>query len=92
MDVRLVKDLSLHGTNVINVIDHILLGRAEIKIYDPTKVYDTGNMILYYNINTTQYEVKQSIADGVTGVYNDASWEIFPGVINSTGGIDCGSF
>ena len=91
MNVKFVKDLSIHGTNLIKILNDVVLGSMDIKPYNSTSIYNTGDPILYYNLVTSKYELQKSINDGVTGIYNSSDWVAFDPII-TTSGIDCGSF
>jgi hypothetical protein len=93
MQVKFIKDLSLHGTNSINILNNIILGSNDIRPYNTTITYNIGSLVLYYDTSINQYTVMKCNSTGVTGVYNSAKWDVFnPLISSSTGGIDCGTF
>jgi hypothetical protein len=92
MNKRLITDLSLQGTNLVNIFNEALFGTTEIAPHSPTKTYNTGNLVLYFNTVTNKYELVKCNSDLVTGVYNPSNWDTFPTVLQSDGSIDGGEF
>jgi hypothetical protein len=86
MNVKIVKDLSLHGNNLVKILNDTLLGDTEIKPYDATVTYNTGDLILYYSSALHKFELQKCKEDSITGLYDDTKWE------DAKSNVDCGLF
>jgi hypothetical protein len=91
MEVRLIKDLASHGINTVKVLNDILLGSTDIRPYDQLQMYNTDDLVLYFNTLTHKFELLQCKEDGITGVFDPSKWDIYDPLLTN-GSLDCGEF
>ena len=92
MTTRFLTNLSKQGNNLVNVFNEILLGSTEIGVYDPSKTYAVGNVVLYYDVLLRKYVVLSCKTAGATGVFDELKWDPFDTIISADGTIDGGTF
>ena len=92
MNARLITDLAIQGTNLVNIFNEIMLGVTEVAPYSPSKTYTIGNLALHFNTTTNKYDLLQCNDNLITGVFDPLKWDLFENLLAPDGAIDGGEF
>jgi hypothetical protein len=68
-----IKKLQDSNVTLLQLLNSYIFGDKEIKIYNPIKTYNTGDLILFFD-GEQKISVLQCLIDNVTGVFNPNNW------------------